>query len=290
MSKSSVIAILVALSVLFATVIYSFDLYDELYDAFDLDPDAEENFVVFLDVGQADCTLVHSDGEYILIDTGANRDEGNKVKQKLLSYGVRKIKSIILSHDHTDHAGGLYSIISEFSVGSIICPNGALRGDDDFTKDILKIAESKKVPLVSAVVGDNIKLKSGNIEFLWLDERIKENDSCLVLTLTVNGKKFLFGGDISKGVEKRIVEAGKDVKCDVLKASHHGSKNSNSELFLKKANPQYCVVMCAKDNIYDLPSGEFLNRIDDLDIKLYSTAEHSDVYFDLTNNKIKTKK
>lgn len=290
MSKSSVIAILVALSVLFATVLYSFNLYDELYDAFDLDPDADENFVVFLDVGQADCTLVHSDGEYILIDTGANRDEGNRIKQKLLSYGVRKIKTVILSHDHTDHAGGLYSIISEFSVGSIICPNGALRGDDDFTKDILKIVDSKNVPLVSAVVRDNITLESGNIEFLWLDERIKENDSCLVLMLTINGKKFLFGGDISKSVEKRIVESGKDIKCDVLKASHHGSKNSNSELFLKKANPKYCVVMCGKNNIYKLPSEEFLERIKKFNIKLYSTAENGDVVFDITNNKISTKK
>ncbi len=290
MNKTSYKILGIALVFLVAVSLHYFGLYDALYDALELKTGADENFVAFLSVGQADCTLVHANGEYILIDTGANRDDGILITKKLLSYGVRKIRAIILSHDHTDHAGGLHGILSEFEVGGIICPNGALRGDDEFTKDILSVAESTETELISAVVGDSVNFSDAKFDFLWLDERIDENDSCLVLMLTLNGKRFFFGGDISKFVEKRMITDGVNVECDVMKASHHGSKSSNSELFLDAAKPEYCVAMCGENNFYKFPTEEFKERINSRKIKLFVTAEHGDVVFDLTNGKISTKK
>ncbi len=266
-------------------------LFDIAYAKLGLDGKCDYDYVKFLDVGQGDCTLIHSNGKYVLVDSGCNFDDGIAVVKKLKSYNVRQIDYIIVSHDHSDHAGGIYKILSDFSVGAVVCSNGAFRDTDEtLTQNVLSVADERVVPIITANAGDSLVLESAAFDFLWLNESKDENDSSLVFKLTLGGKSFFFGGDISAAVEKRILKACIDVSCDVLKASHHGSSTGNSEEFLDALKPAYCVVSCGVDNIYGFPSAKFLERTKERNISVFVTATHGDITFNTDENTFWTKK
>ena len=62
--------------------------------------------VEFIDVGQADCSLLECDGQYLLID-GGNRDDSQLVVSVLEQRGVKELAAVVCTHAHEDHVGGL---------------------------------------------------------------------------------------------------------------------------------------------------------------------------------------
>ena len=57
------------------------------------------------------------------------------------------------------------------------------------------------------------------------------NNNSIVMKVTYKNKSFLFTGDAGKESERDIISAGFDVKADVLKVGHHGSKTATSQDF-----------------------------------------------------------
>ncbi len=262
--------------------------YEKIFSFFKLSNTRESDCVVFLDVGQADCTLIYNDGKYMLMDAGGSFDNGFSVLCKLRAYGVDRLECIVLSHSHSDHAGGLYTILNNFEVGSIICQPNAFDDDTMMSQNILDAASKNGTDIVSAVVGDSVRFGSARFDFIWMDESDESNNNCLVTMVDCDGIRFFFGGDITGGVEKRMLKAGVDVDCDVLKAAHHGSAGSSCDEFLTAASPACCVVCCGEDNIYGFPTEKFLSRIYSQNIKLYTTAQNGDITFYTEGDKIVT--
>ncbi len=285
--RRNLLKLLIVLFLLCVSVILEHTgCYEKLFSFFRLSNTNTSDYVVFLDVGQADCTLIHNDGKYVLLDAGGNSDDGFAVLCKLRSYGVKRLECIILSHSHSDHAGGLYTIINNFDVGSIICQENAFNDDTMLSENMLTAAHQNGTDIVTAVVGDSIEFGSAEFEFIWLDDNNESNDRSLVTMVNCNGRRFMFGGDITSAVERRMLKAGVNVDCDVLKASHHGSKGSNCKEFLNAATPSCCVVCCGEDNRYGFPNEEFLQRMDQLDIRVFTTAQCGDVMFYTDKDKI----
>ena len=69
-----------------------------------------------------------------------------------------------------------------------------------------------------------------------------DNDNSLVLRLLVNGKVFLFTGDMQFAEEQTLLNAGTDVSADVLKVGNHGNPDSTSEQFAKAVNPEIAII------------------------------------------------
>ncbi len=249
------------------------------------------NFVRFIDVGQGDCTLIHSDGKYVLIDTGSNEDDGLALSKKLRDYNIKRIECIIISHDDDDHAGGLYKILQDFDVEAIICSSYSFRDKESNLYKTVELANEKGTALLDVKVGDKLFFGFAEFKFLWIDgETTSNNNRSLVTRVSLDGSTFLFTGDINSTVEKRILESDIDVKCDIYKAAHHGSAWSSSEEFLDAARPAYCVVSCSKDNMYGFPTEAFLKRISERGIKLYKTYERGDITFNTTKANVSFKK
>ncbi|MEA4822217.1 MAG: hypothetical protein VB122_08355, partial [Erysipelotrichales bacterium] len=97
------------------------------------------------------------------------------------------------------------------------------------------------------------------------------NDNSLVIYLEANDLKYLFTGDISSIVEKNIIKEYPDLRIDVLKISHHGSKTSTSEEFLKSIKPTLAIISVGKNNYYGHPNFEVLVRLYRNNIKYYRT-------------------
>ena len=96
------------------------------------------------------------------------------------------------------------------------------------------------------------------------------NDSSLVVRLEYDEISALFTGDISKDVEESLINSDIELNYDILKVSHHGSKNSSTEEFLKSVSPQISVVSVGlSDNT--LPDGLTMARINKYSGALYRT-------------------
>jgi len=68
--------------------------------------------VVFLDVGQGDCTVAidNENGYAMLIDCPAGR--GSDAIRALRSLGVSRLSLAFVSHSDMDHLGGIYETVN----------------------------------------------------------------------------------------------------------------------------------------------------------------------------------
>lgn len=227
--------------------------------------------VDFLDVGQGDSILIKSPyGQAILIDGGPDNSVLRCLGENLPFYR-RWIDIVILSHYHDDHAIGLAEITKRYKIGKIFFSTGH---SSPALEEITASAEAKKIPIyhpkvkIRAVLGPDCNLDIFNPESLDIP---KDNNNSLVVKLDCQGKKFLFSGDNSNKVEKAIISSGFDLEAEVLKASHHGSNNSNSEDFLTAVNPHQLIVSVGSDNRFGHPGQDFLDRAAKLKIPVYRT-------------------
>ena len=70
-------------------------------------------------------------------------------------------------------------------------------------------------------------------------------------------------------VENEIID--NNIKCDYLKVGHHGSNSSSSYNFLEKCNPKEAIISCGKNNKFNHPHYETLEKLNALDIKIRRT-------------------
>ena len=61
--------------------------------------------ILFFDVGQADSSLIISDGKTMLIDSG-NKDDGDYLVSQIKALNINKIDYVIGTHVHEDHIRG----------------------------------------------------------------------------------------------------------------------------------------------------------------------------------------
>jgi competence protein ComEC len=230
--------------------------------------------VVFMAVGQGDASLIHTKDRTILIDGGPDWSVLPELA-KVLKYRM-KIDDIIITHPHSDHYFGLAEIINRYKVNNIYYYH---QNEGSGTFNIfLNNIKDKDINLISVYRGDEIKLRNGcYLYFLWpnkeKEEIFDENELSIVNYFACGKQKILFTGDISEVVEKRLISMDKNLKFEVLKATHHGSNKSNSGDFLSFYSPKKIVISAGKDNKYGFPSPEVINRAKALKIKVENLIE-----------------
>lgn len=240
--------------------------------------------VYFLDVGQGDSELVRipeGSGFFdILIDTGEYAC-ADGLTGTLISLGVERLDVLICSHPHTDHMGCMAKVIRRFEIGKLYMPRvpEELAPTTSAYEALLDAAGEKGLTAQPLELGGSIDCPEGAaIQVLaprkdadWEDL----NNWSGVLRLTWGETSFLFTGDAEKESEKLILEDAKaqglDLKTQVLKCGHHGSKTSSSAGFLKAAAPEYAVISCGENNDYGHPHKGTLEKLQKLGAQVYRT-------------------
>lgn len=228
--------------------------------------------IYFFDVGQADCILVSNDGKNMLIDAGNNED-GKLIVKELKDMGITTIDYLIGTHPHEDHIGGLDDVIDNFNIGILFMPKR--QTDTKTFEDVLDSVSNKNLKITTPSIGQTFNLGEALCEVVSVKSDAKEtNDSSIVIELSFGDKKYLFTGDIEKEVEDEC--NWEDI--DVLKVAHHGSRGSSSKEFLNVTKPEIAIISVGKDNTYNHPHEEALQRLENVDAKIYRTDESGTIY------------
>ncbi len=243
--------------------------------------------VHFLDVGQADATLIEQDGHFALVDAGL-RETQDAVADYLRAAGVKELDYLILTHAHSDHLGGMRYILRQFPVKQLLLPDfDKAPLDYRGTLDrFLAEAEAQNVPLHTMEQGDAYLLGNGTLAVL-LDgvESDNANNICPVLRFDAPHLRCLFTGDAEQPVEQAALAARAKLRADVFAAGHHGSSTSNGEAFLKKVRPNLVVVSCGDQNDFGHPHAAALRAFKAVGAQVCRTDELGTivVYVDADN-------
>lgn len=227
--------------------------------------------VHYIDVGQADSILVQLPNENILIDAG-NNDDGNLVVNYLKQQGVKRLGYVIGTHPHEDHAGGLDVVIKSFEVGKVYLPK--VSHTTKTYEDLLLAIKNKGLKVTEAKGGVKLDVDPGVTAELLAPKGTGYDDLnnySAVLRLTFGNTSFLFTGDAEDVSEAEMLQAGYNLKADVLKVGHHGSSSSTSLAFLKTVSPKYAVISAGKGNKYDHPHSETLTKLAAAGVQVFRT-------------------
>lgn len=103
----------------------------------------------------------------------------------------------------------------------------------------------------------NIKKYNNKINHKLFDN---ENSNSIVNYLNAYNIKFLFMRDASIETELDIISKY-NLKADVIKIGHHGSKTSSDKKFINTINPKYSIIIVGKNNRYGHTNKEVLDNI-----------------------------
>lgn len=229
----------------------------------------------FFDVGQADSTLIISDGKTMLIDAGNNED-GDLVVSNIKKLGISKLDYVVGTHPHEDHIGGLDNVISAFDIGTIYMPK--VQTNTKTFEDVLDAIASKNLSVTSPNVGDKFTVGKAECEVMLCstgseEEQENLNLSSLVIRVVYKEQSYLFMGDSEKENESSRTWQ----QTNVLKVGHHGSDTSSSEKFLKQVLPQIAIISVGKDNSYEHPKQITLDKLNKLGTLVYRTDEKGNI-------------
>lgn len=250
-----------------------------------------QNEITVVDIGQGDSIFLRDvRGRTIVIDTGGRVEIGKKeawqervrksnAETTLIPYlksrGVDHLDQLVLTHTDTDHMGDMLELAKHFSIREIYVSKGSMT-QSDFVGKLKKM--KAKVHVVE--VGDRLPIFDSALEVLYpLAQGDGGNDDSIVLYGEFFRTKFLFTGDLEAPGEGQMVTAYPDLRVDVLKAGHHGSKGSSSPEFLEHIKPKLALISAGKNNRYQHPHQETLERFEKIQTKILRTDEQGAIRF-----------
>ena len=248
--------------------------------------------VVFLDVGQGDAIFVQTPtGTQLLIDGGRDQSVLPELNT-VMSFSDRTIDYILATHPDADHISGFYDVLERYSISNVIRTEN--ESDTAIWQAVEEAVVEEKAKVYYARRGQRYDLGDGVVlEILFPDtdpSGMESNTSSIVARLIYGDTSFMLTGDSPKAIEEYLVLIeGEYLKSDVLKAGHHGSRTSTSELFLDHVDPKFAVISAGKDNSYGHPHVEVTDALFNAGITTLNTAEDGRVAFWSDGKQVKLK-
>lgn len=232
---------------------------------------AENLKIHFIDVDQGDSILIEeAGGKNILVDGG---DRADRITAEIINYlkdqNVKKLDYIISTHPHADHIGGLIDIIDNFEVGTVL-DSGKIHTSKTYENYLIKI-DQENINFETPRQGDQFEIGESKLHFLHPDQNLDDydlNNSSLIFVFEFGDQNFLFTGDIEKEVERELLKENPELKVDLIKVPHHGSKTSSFRGWIRSLEPETAVIQVG-ENHYGHPAAEVLKLYQSLGSDLF---------------------
>lgn len=219
-----------------------------------------------IDVGQGDSFLITtSRKKQILIDGGGSENGSYDVGENvllpyMLDNNISAIDYVFVSHGHADHIEGIYTLIENIKVKNIFITTH--NENNEYMARLKSLSDKYMVNITNIKKGDVVVIDGVKFELLYPDKNTtdeNENNLSMLLKVTAKDTTLLFTGDLEKEVEENLKNV--NLKADILKVSHHGSKTSTTQDFLDKVNPDISIISVAENNSFGHPNQDVVVRL-----------------------------
>ena len=241
--------------------------------------------VHMIDVGQADCFLLVQDGKTAMVDCGTRSTSKDAVKY-LNELGITKIDYLIGTHPHEDHMGGMYNILVNFDIGTVVIPNA--QSTTNWYIKLINELNTGNYNVEYAEKGDIYNIEDATMKVISAETDVGENTNnySIVLKVTFGQMDMIMTGDAETDIEEKILESGDDIDAEILKVGHHGSDTSSSEKFLDAVSPEYGLISCKVGNQHEHPNKEIMERLEKRGVEVYRTDECGSVVMTVTTDSV----
>jgi competence protein ComEC len=241
----------------------------------------ERLHVYVLDVGQGDAILLRtSQGHAVLIDGGPDPVLLASRLGEVLPFWQRDIDLVLVTHDDTDHIGGLAPIASRYRVGQVIHA-------EQFDNNAASVAWQKALEVsdiaqINLSRGAEIRLGDSLLTVLHTATALghngpENNDQSLVVMLEQGRFRMLLAGDAGEAVERRLLAIDPFLGATALKVSHHGAQTATSAAFLEAVTPQVALISVGAGNRYGHPADAVVQRLEEANSLVLRTDERGTI-------------
>ncbi len=237
--------------------------------------------VTFLDVGQGDAIFIETpDGRQIVVDGGRYPSLFLDKLGQEMPFWDRDLDIVVATHGDEDHILGLVEALGRYEIDRLLI-NGAEAAGSASYEALLEAAHEEQIPIQRAMAREIIDLGDGT----WLEilhpgpelDTDDRNENSVSLRVVYGDFAVLLTGDAEEGAEREMMANGRPLQSAVFKAGHHGSRSSSSRAFLEAVRPQIVIISAGKENKYDHPHLEVLQRAEEIGATVLRTDEMGSV-------------
>src|SRR5918995_6292536 len=238
--------------------------------------------IVFVDVGAGDGVVIRVGGAVVLSDIGEQNIPFlyKELDKALAEIGSHEIEAVILSHAHDDHVKNFALLLNsdKYTVKQVLLSRNAHWTATDANRAVMNAIRRHRIPRRYVRTGEVFRFGGAKWTILnpspgAFTKHHQVSNASVAYALEVNGKRFLFTGDIEIAGERAVVSEWQRLElgsADVLLTTHHGSKYASHEFFLDAVKPKSAVISVNRGHGH--PDPEAIHRLRDAGAAIWCTA------------------
>lgn len=240
---------------------------------------------IAMDVGQGTSVLVRTAQHSLLFDTGASLPAGGDMGARVVlpvlqALGVRRLDTLLISHQDNDHVGGAPSVVRGVPVGvlrsSLPDEHPLLHRPPGTAPDGAPALPHQPCVAGQAWTWDGVHFEVLHPTQADLQSRqsLSTNAlSCVLRVQAAGGQSLLLTGDIEAPQEQALLARwpADRLRSTVLVVPHHGSRTSSTPAFLTAVQAQEAVIQAGRRNRYGHPSPQVVARYAALGVHVDAT-------------------
>jgi len=229
--------------------------------------------IAFIDIGQGDATLIRDGNGFDVLIDGGQEFMGDDLLGIIRQHEVDDIEVVLATHADSDHIGGLITVIQANDIPVESVYYNGYAGDTLVWNEFSEAVVSEGLVLIPAQFPQTFMWGGLNVQVLNpLPGMVNplQNETSVVVLINLEHISLLLPADIDNGVEALLPMRTSNLKADILKIAHHGSKNSTSQSFLEQVQPKEAIISVGS-NPYGHPSSQVLSRLVNYGARIWRT-------------------
>jgi competence protein ComEC len=195
---------------------------------------------------------------------------------------LRNVDAVLVTHPHSDHLGGLLTILRNFRIGDVF--DSGLKHSSTLYEEYGALIEEREIPLRIVRAGDTIEsYDPARLTILHpTDTFVSQegwapyglNNGSIVVRLDYGKVSFLFLGDVEVETDLTLLKRKDYLKATVVKVPHQGSLTGSSQELVEAMEPSVAVVSVSQGNRFGHPADAVIRRYEACGARILRTDRH----------------